>query len=96
MKDLDSAVKRDPVLRSLPVQNLTGGEFQPADVGLMDIAGHADYANSHVYPEKGEQPAKWITRGFQGRLQDSGPIQVITEAGYYTMPQDTQGWGGVD
>jgi hypothetical protein len=93
MKALYDAVKADAVLAGLPVYDLTGGEFAELELGLSDISGHADFANQHPYPQRGDQPASWIARGFEHYAGD--PPKVITEFGYYTDPTDTEGWGGV-
>ena len=93
MRALYTAVKADASLATLPVYDLTGGEFAPAAVGLNTITGHADFANQHPYPQRGDQPAQWIADGFTH--YNGNPPKVITEFGYYTAPNDTTGWGGV-
>jgi hypothetical protein len=93
MKALYDGVKADDVLGACPVYDLTGGEFAEPELGLSDITGHADVANQHPYPQRGDQPASWIARGFEHYAGD--PPKVITEFGYYTDPADTDGWGGV-
>ena len=93
MKALYAAVKADDVLGELSVYDLTGGEFAEPELALADITGHADFANQHPYPQRGEQPASVIARGFEHYEGD--PPKVITEFGYYTDPTDTEGWGGV-
>jgi hypothetical protein len=93
MKALYDGVKADEVLGTRPVYDLTGGEFAELELGLSDIRGHADVANQHPYPQRGDQPASWIARGFEHYEGD--PPKVITEFGYYTDPTDTDGWGGV-
>lgn len=93
MKALYGAVKADDLLGSLPVYDLTGGEFAEVTVGIANITGRADFANQHPYPQRGEQPSSWIARGFGHYAGD--PPKVITEFGYYTDATDTDGWGGV-
>ncbi|WP_322068601.1 calcium-binding protein [Paraburkholderia bannensis] len=76
---------------NVPVYDLTG--YDVAHVSTR--AGAADYANQHVYPQNGEQPAwnangdKWFAWSLDG-LRKFGLPLVVTEFGYFTIPQ--AGW----
>ncbi|WP_090681907.1 calcium-binding protein [Paraburkholderia phenazinium] len=78
-------------LATIPVYDLTGYEVLP----VTTRAGSADYANQHVYPQNGEQPGytangdAWIERGIKGVEKFGLPV-VITEFGYFSLPQS--GW----
>ena len=85
---LYSSVKADPSLQSYPVYNLTSW---PA------LAGAADYGNFHSYPKRGNQPYPALSNDLsQESSVMSGKPEVATETGYYTLPQNTSGGGGVD
>ncbi len=96
-KDLYSLVHRTPALANVPVYDLTG--YDPKRVTTR--AGSADYANNHAYPQNGQQPnydkwgSVWIDWAF-GELRKFKLPMVMTEFGYYTIPQS--GWQviGVD
>jgi hypothetical protein len=91
-QELYREVHSEPSLKGLPVYYLTGGKS-------IDLATHprlADYENAHPYPHLGQQPAGWLARDFQQYFTPSRPIpKVITETGYYTVPE-SRDWGGVD
>ncbi len=80
-----------PALAGVAVYDLTG--FDLAHV--TSRAGSADFANQHPYPQNGDQPAQnamgpaWIAWAFDGVRQYGLPI-VLTEFGYFTIPQ--AGW----
>ncbi len=80
-----------PALAGVPVYDLTG--FDPARVASR--TGSADFANQHPYPQNGDQPAHnamgpaWIAWAIDGMRQYGLPI-VLTEFGYFTIPQS--GW----
>jgi hypothetical protein len=56
-----------------------------------------DFANLHIYAKNGDPPAVWLERTYSAQelATPATPI-VMTETGYYTLPSDTKGWGGVD
>ncbi len=78
-------------LPGVPVYDLTGYEF----TRVATRAGAADFANQHVYPQNGEQPAynpngdKWMAWAIDGLRKYDLPF-VVTEFGYFTLPQS--GW----
>lgn len=84
-------VKNDPALAGVTVYDLTGYDIKP----VATRSGAADFANAHFYPQNGEQPAsnpnhdKWLAWSIDGLKKFALPI-VITEFGYFSMPQ--AGW----
>lgn len=84
-------VHDSPALSGVAVYDLTG--FDPARIASR--AGSADFANQHPYPQNGDQPAHnamgpaWIAWAVDGMRQYGLPI-VLTEFGYFTIPQ--AGW----
>jgi hypothetical protein len=95
-KDLYAAVKADSALANVPVYMFTiGGADPSAFPSLGDLSAYTDYANIHSYPTGGMRPCFVIHAAIDGGRTDapSAPI-VITETGYYTLPQNAA-WGGV-
>jgi hypothetical protein len=96
-QDLYALVHRTPYLADVPVYDLTGYDAK----GVATRAGFADYANNHTYPQNGQQPnydkygSVWIDWAFGDLRKFKLPL-VLTEFGYYTVPQS--GWNviGVD
>lgn len=85
---LYSAVKADASLSKLPVFNLTND---------TSLAAKADFANVHAYPWAGAQAYATLKEALQTQTSAmAGKPAVLTEAGYYTLPNDTSSWGGVD
>lgn len=84
-------VHGDASLAGVPVYDLTGYDLQH----VTSRTGAADYANQHVYPQNGEQPGynangdAWMGAGIKG-LAKMGLPMVITEFGYFSLPQS--GW----
>lgn len=84
-------------LKGVPVYDLTG--YGIAHVGTR--AGAADFANHHVYPQNGDQPAYnangalWLPWAINSVRKYQLPV-VLTEFGYFSSPQ--AGWNslGVD
>jgi len=80
-------VKETPELRGHTVISATG----------MLLASDGDWANYHSYPWNGEQPFVTLEREQKKQTEAmSGRPVVLTETGYYTLPNDTKAWGGVD
>ncbi len=95
-KDLYAAVKADPALKNAAVYMFTLGGVDPgAFPSIGDLSAYTDYANIHSYPPHGLRPIFVIHAAIDGGRTDapSKPV-VITETGYYTLPQN-DGWGGV-
>jgi trimeric autotransporter adhesin len=95
-KDLYHAVRTEPGLSHAPVYIFTLGGVDPgAFPQIGDLSAYTDYANIHSYPPHGLRPCFVIHAAVDGGRTDapSKPI-VITETGFYTLPQNN-GWGGV-
>ena len=95
-KDLHAAVKADPALSRAAVYIFTLGGVDPAAFpSIGNLSAYTDYANIHSYPPHGLRPCFVIHAAIDGGRTNapSKPV-VITETGYYTLPQNA-GWGGV-
>ena len=95
-KDLYAAVKADPALTGAAVYMFTLGGVDPgAFPSIGDLSAYADFANIHSYPPHGLRPIFVIHAAIDGGRTDapSKPV-VLTETGYYTLPQNAA-WGGV-
>ena len=95
-KDLYAAVKADPALSKDSVYMFTLGGVDPgAFPSIGDLSAYTDYANIHSYPPHGLRPCFVIHAAIDGGRTDapSKPV-VVTETGYYTLPQN-DAWGGV-
>lgn len=94
--DLYAAVKANPALARASVYMFTLGDVDPgAFPSIGDRSADTDFANIHSYPPNGMQPCFVIHAAIDGGRTDapSKPV-VITETGFYTLPQNS-GWGGV-
>src|SRR5438270_11084333 len=57
-QDLYKAIKASPILKSIPVYNLTLGAASPADYAqLGDLSSFADQGNVHIYFPNGGAPS---------------------------------------
>lgn len=95
-KDLYAAVKADPALSKAAVYIFTLGGVDPgAFPSIGDLSAYTDFANVHSYPPHGLRPCFVIHAAIDGGRTNapSKPV-VLTETGYYTLPQNA-GWGGV-
>ncbi len=91
-RQLYSLVHADPKLQGIPVLYFTGG----APIDLKTNPGLADFENTHPYPKNGVQPYPVMQQEFINTfIEPNSTPKVITETGYYTLPQSTN-WGGVD
>ena len=95
-KDLYAAVKADPALAGAAVYIFTLGGVDPgAFPSIGDLSAYTDYANIHSYPPHGLRPCFVIHAAIDGgRTSAPSKPVVLTETGYYTLPQNA-GWGGV-
>lgn len=90
-KAIYADVHGDTALAGVPVYDLTGYDIRP----VSSRTHEADFANAHVYPQNGEQPGwnangdTWIAWSTDGLRRFALPL-VITEFGYFSMPQS--GW----
>ncbi|WP_430227220.1 calcium-binding protein [Paraburkholderia tropica] len=90
-REIYARVHGTPALTGVPVYDVTG-----YDPKLVDTrARSADYANTHVYPQNGEQPTynpngdRWLPAAI-GSVKKFDLPMVVTEFGYFSMPQS--GW----
>ncbi|AUT59748.1 hypothetical protein [Paraburkholderia terrae] len=91
-RDIYARVRSTPALAGVPVYDLTGYDLKSVETR----AGSADYANQHAYPQNGDQPSynaphggSWIPSAIDSIKKYNLPV-VITEFGYFSMPQS--GW----
>jgi len=90
-RDIYARVRAAPSLAGVPVYDLTGFETKK----VASRAGSANYANQHVYPQNGEQPTynsngdRWMGSAIDAVKKYQLPM-VITEFGYFSIPQS--GW----
>ncbi|WP_321783548.1 calcium-binding protein [Paraburkholderia sp. J94] len=90
-REIYSRVRNASALAGVPVYDLTG-----YDPKLVDTrASSADYSNTHFYPQNGEQPSynangdRWLPAALGSVKKFELPV-VVTEFGYFSMPQS--GW----
>ena len=90
-REIYTRVHASPELAGVSVYDLTGYETKPVE----SRANAADYANQHFYPQNGEQPSyeangdRWLGNAIDSVKKFQLPI-VMTEFGYFSMPQS--GW----
>jgi hypothetical protein len=90
-REIYTRVRGTPELKGVPVYDLTGFDTRTVE----SRADSADYANQHAYPQNGNQPTynspggSWIPAAIYSVKKFNLPI-VITEFGYFSMPQS--GW----
>jgi len=90
-REIYARVRSTPALAGVPVYDLTGYDFKLVDTR----AGSADYVNQHFYPQNGEQPRynangdRWMGSALDAVKKYQRPY-VITEFGYFSLPQ--AGW----
>lgn len=95
-KDLYAAVRASPALNGAAVYMFTIGGADPGEFpSIGDLSSHADFANIHSYPPHGLRPIFVIHAAIDGgRTSAASKSVVITETGYYTLPNHDE-WGGV-
>jgi hypothetical protein len=90
-REIYERVRATPKLAGVSVYDLTGFDTRKVE----SRAGSANYANQHVYPQNGEQPTynsngdRWMPAAIDAVKKYQLPM-VITEFGYFSMPQS--GW----
>jgi hypothetical protein len=90
-RELYARVRATPQLAGVPVYDVTG--YNPKSVETRTDS--ADFANAHFYPQNGEQPSwnangdHWMAAALHVGEKFQMPL-VITEFGYFSMPQ--AGW----
>lgn len=95
-KDLWEAVQASPALTGAAVFMFTIGGADPKDFpSIGDMSAYADFANVHSYPPHGIRPIFVIHAAIDGgRTSAASKPVVVTETGYYTLPNH-DAWGGV-
>ena len=95
-KDLWNAVRASRALDHAAVFMFTIGGADPKDYpSIGDLSAYADYANVHSYPPHGLRPIFVIHAAIAaGRMSAARKPVVVTETGYYTLPNH-DAWGGV-
>ncbi len=90
-REIYTRVRSTPELAGVPVYDLTGYDLKSVDTR----ADSADFANQHAYPQNGNQPTynvpggAWLPAAIDSVKKFQLPV-VITEFGYFSMPQS--GW----
>jgi hypothetical protein len=93
-QDLYKAVKASPILKSIPVYNLTLGTAGPSDYAkLGDLSSFADQGNAHIYfPQGGAPSGVWDKAYLAARAPTIRlPAAVVTETGYTTAKNSPHG-----
>jgi trimeric autotransporter adhesin len=93
-QDLYKAIKASPILKSIPVYNLTLGAASPADYAkLGDLSSYADQGNAHIYfPQGGAPSTVWDKAYLTARASTLRlPAAVVTETGYTTSKNSPHG-----
>lgn len=97
---LYETIKSDPVLKHVPVIDMTGFEMikDPRFSYATTLAGYADVMNLHFYAQNGAQPSTWINPARPTIYRNVGSElpKVITEFGYSSKPESKWGFIGVD
>ncbi|MEB3358037.1 MAG: hypothetical protein VKK04_15020 [Synechococcales bacterium] len=98
MRDIFTAVNRDPELKDIPViQASLGHPWNSAD-DLGDLSRYADYGNSHNYFSYGKPPGEVITSSHINKdaaLVSPGLPLISTEGGYHTASNINSGHLGL-
>jgi hypothetical protein len=90
-REIYARVRGTPELAGVAVYDLTGYDLKSVETR----ADSADYANQHCYPQNGNQPTynanggSWMPSAINSVKKFQLPV-VITEFGYFSMPQ--AGW----
>jgi hypothetical protein len=95
-RSLFAAIKGDRNLSGLPVLTLTTGGGSPGETfqKLGNLSTSADYGNVHIYPQGADpSPYNYLIPNIPWQTSVVSPnlSTVITEAGYYTRPDDQYG-----
>ena len=95
-KDLYAAIRASTALDHAAVYMFTIGGADPADFpSIGDLSAHTDFANVHSYPPHGLRPIFVIHAAIDGgRTSAAAKPVVVTETGFYTLPNN-DAWGGV-
>lgn len=94
-KALYASVRADPRLSGVPVYNFTLGGGGPSQYLQMgDLSAYFDFGNAHIYPQgRTVGPYTYLVANLQWQTSIVSPRKpsVITEGGYYTMPDQKYG-----
>ncbi len=94
-RNLLAAVRNTPAFASVPVIDSSLGGATPDDfLAYSGTTAYATYANLHTYAPDGVTPHEVIPYALGGVAPAPGQATIITETGYYTLPNDSA-WGGV-
>ena len=94
-RQLYEAVKSTPSLATVSVINESLSGLDPAEYATYRATlAYADYANVHIYSNNGDAPGAFIADLTTGVDPVPTLPTLLTETGYYTLPQSTV-WGGV-
>jgi hypothetical protein len=93
---LFKAIKSDRRLSAIPVLTLTTGGGRPSETfeKLGDLSDSANLRNVHIYPQGSDPtPYNYLIPNIAWQTSVVAPNlpTVITEAGYYTRPDDQYG-----
>jgi hypothetical protein len=91
---LYSAVKGTSAFNGIPVYDLTMGGGTPSQ--MPDQASSCNYGNAHIYPQAsgggGITPGSYLAANVPYETPYTSPDpNVVTETGYYTMPDNQYG-----
>ncbi|WP_252955023.1 hypothetical protein [Siccirubricoccus soli] len=92
---LDQQTNANPLLKDIPVLNLTVGGITAQQASVMgDMSAISDYGTWHPYFGNGDQPWANISSGVAAaKLLNPVDKVQITESNYYTAVND-MAWGG--
>lgn len=96
-QNLFSSVRADPKVSTLPIYMYTFGNGDPSQLNTGNQSAFATYGNAHIYPHQSIGGGVTPYTSFQANVPfQVAPITpslntVITEGGYYTMPDANYG-----
>lgn len=96
-QSLFSSVRADPKVSTLPVYMYTFGNGNPSQLGTGNQSAFATYGNAHIYPHQSIGGGVTPYTSFQANVPFQVSVitpslnTVITEGGYYTMPDADYG-----
>lgn len=94
-KVLYAVVHANPAIAKIPIWN----ESLAFATDYTKYAGSLTYAtvaNAHLYSGNGDTPQTYIVPTLQAEIVTTGKLTVVTETGYYTLPNNPTDPSGVD